>query len=617
MNTIGFKNFKAFGGTMQTFSNKPITLIYGPNSVGKSSILHALMYAKEVIGGANPDIMKLDDIIDLGGFKNFIHKHDEGRKFEFEREFNDFRTIASIMVKNRVCIDPSRNDAYGMFGYEKTSKFSDEFTKTKEWDYIKSVGGKSFNVNEIITYAKDENLFNEVIEKSEKRYDGNIKFLADFSKLKEWYDEILKFTFGISSVKFKTIVYNHKEKREFWDKREVNTILYNLELYFNDELYATANFDDKREFKYKISINQENSIFKKIADYVEYSGDMEKEKRDLLEELGKQIEDENYNIDIKDYNYFMFNLDQYSYMIYAGINELIEEFQKNKNPWLLFGEIANIWFQLYFVTNKNSNWQHIEPLRHYPERSELVFEPSYSNLSTLQLNSKDIWKIITLDDATELRNRINEWLSDPNKLNTPYKIEVNKFYKEDPENKGRILENDYITKLEFLDIRKNTLVSPRDMGLGVSQVLPILASCYFSAPITTGDDVLKSTNSIYIEQPELHLHPKQQCELADEFIMASKGDKNKQKKKLYIETHSEHLLLRIMKRLRHSAESKISKDGPLYITPDDICLLYVDNADNCAFIRELKLDCDGTLLTPWPHGFFEEGYNERFDVDEE
>ena len=119
---------------------------------------------------------------------------------------------------------------------------------------------------------------------------------------------------------------------------------------------------------------------------------MEKEKRGLLEELGKQIEYENYNIDIKDYNYFMFNLDQYSYMIYAGINELIEEFQKNKNPWLLFGEIANIWFQLYFVTNKNSNWQHIEPLRYYPERSELVFEPSHSNLSTLELNSKDIWK---------------------------------------------------------------------------------------------------------------------------------------------------------------------------------------------------------------------------------
>ena len=230
MNTIGFKNFKAFGDTMQTFSNKPITLIYGPNSVGKSSILHALMYAKAVIGGANPDIMKLDDSIDLGGFKNFIHKHDENRKFEFEREFNDFGTIASIMVKNRVCIDPSRNDAYGMFGYEKTSKFSDEFTKTKEWGYIESVGGKSFNVNEIITYAKDEKLFNEVVEKSEKRYDGNIKFLADFSKLKEWYDEILKFTFGISSVKFKTIVYNHKEKREFWDKQEVNTILYNLEL---------------------------------------------------------------------------------------------------------------------------------------------------------------------------------------------------------------------------------------------------------------------------------------------------------------------------------------------------------------------------------------------------
>ena len=86
-------------------------------------------------------------------------------------------------------------------------------------------------------------------------------------------------------------------------------------------------------------------------------------------------------------------------------------------------------------------------------------------------------------------------------------------------------------------------------------------------------------------------------------------------KKLYIETHSEHLLLRIMKRLRHSAQGKISKDDSLYITPDDICLLYVDNKDdgNGAYIDELKLSENGELLTPWHGGFFDESYKERFE----
>ena len=87
MNTIGFKNFKAFGGTMQTFSNKPITLIYGPNSVGKSSLLHSLIYAKNVMNNGNLDAHILSfagDELDLGGFKNFIHKHDIERIFSFE-----------------------------------------------------------------------------------------------------------------------------------------------------------------------------------------------------------------------------------------------------------------------------------------------------------------------------------------------------------------------------------------------------------------------------------------------------------------------------------------------------------------------------------------------------
>ena len=65
--------------------------------------------------------------------------------------------------------------------------------------------------------------------------------------------------------------------------------------------------------------------------------------------------------------------------------------------------------------------------------------------------------------------------------------------------------------------------------------------------------------------------------------------------------------------LRYSSEGKISKNDELYITPDDICLLYVDNNGEETYVKELELDEDGTLLDAWPNGFFEEGYKERFE----
>lgn len=68
-----------------------------------------------------------------------------------------------------------------------------------------------------------------------------------------------------------------------------------------------------------------------------------------------------------------------------------------------------------------------------------------------------------------------------------------------------------------------------------------------------------------------------------------------------------------MRRLRYSSEGKINKGDELYITPEDICLLYVDNNGEDTYIKELELDADGTLLDPWPNGFFEEGYKERFE----
>lgn len=212
------------------------------------------------------------------------------------------------------------------------------------------------------------------------------------------------------------------------------------------------------------------------------------------------------------------------------------------------------------------------------------------------LTNEQMWQ--NLASSRELQDSLNSWLSDDEKLKTTYRVKISA-----PKMKRsfwyRLLgHTSPRLQIKFLDIKKNTEVYIRDMGLGISQILPILISTLS----------MKDTK-IVIEQPELHLHPAVQCEMADEFIRSFKENKNQ----FMIETHSEHLLLRIMKRMRHTAEGKIDSNDVLALTPDDVCLLYVDSDGENTFINELELDRDGTLLDPWPNGFFEEGHKERFD----
>ena len=194
----------------------------------------------------------------------------------------------------------------------------------------------------------------------------------------------------------------------------------------------------------------------------------------------------------------------------------------------------------------------------------------------------------------ELVDALNVWFSKENKFRSTYEVRVEEVKDKNPINR---IFNKKFKKLRFIDKKNNTDVTPRDMGLGISQILPILLTT-----LTT------QSSKIYTEQPELHLHPAIQMEIMDEFIKSYNLNKNT----YIIESHSEHILLRIMKRMRQTADGTL-QDKSLKLTPDDICLLYVDNNGQTTYIKELELDNDGTLLDPWPHGFFEEGYKERFE----
>ncbi len=135
-----------------------------------------------------------------------------------------------------------------------------------------------------------------------------------------------------------------------------------------------------------------------------------------------------------------------------------------------------------------------------------------------------------------------------------------------------------------------------DVGTGISQILPVIVAAL--DPNRPGITA--------IEQPELHVHPRLQVELGDLFAhRVERGGI------FLLETHSEHLLLRIMRRMRETSAGTLPDGGP-GLSPQDVNVLFVEHHDGQTVIREMPLNERGELVKAWPGGFFEEDLREIF-----
>jgi predicted ATPase len=229
---------------------------------------------------------------------------------------------------------------------------------------------------------------------------------------------------------------------------------------------------------------------------------------------------------------------------------------------------SNIWLSYLTPTYEDlfQNTYYLAPLREYPKR-------------TYQWSGErpqNVGKYGELTVAALLASR---------KTDLEVEILVAKSLKE-----LRLIENFRVNRItpnrgdyEILVQRSpnSAEVLITDVGFGVSQVLPILVLCYYAPKGAT----------LIFEQPEIHLHPSVQAGLADIFIEVIKT-RNIQ---IIIESHSEHLLRRLQRRMAEEKDGFTNEDAALYFCK-------MDNQGDSELVP-LEIDIYGNICN-YPEGFF-------------
>ena len=256
----------------------------------------------------------------------------------------------------------------------------------------------------------------------------------------------------------------------------------------------------------------------------------------------------------------------------------------------------------------------IGPHRERPDR--ITFVNPNDKSTFVGTKGENVMSIINQSSRTQMKE-LNKWLA---LLEIPYIVDkkFNKAFN--------------ISQLILKDT-DGMLVSLADVGYGIGQVLPVILT-----------SMLQKNTIITIEQPELHLHPKLQANLADLFIRSAEKNNNT----FILETHSEHIILRLKRRQREHVEAndKSIKNRPSElkrITSADrrfsrssfifffssilpiwksirnsvvLSVVEIKNHERRSELTKVTLNSDGEFDNTWPGDFFPERYNELGLEDE-
>jgi hypothetical protein len=541
---LRIQNFKGIEGPI-TVPIKPVTLLFGVNSAGKSSVLHSLHFIRSVLERHDLDPagspFAADDI-DLGGFLNLLHKQKPGRRMVLGYELDLATTdLPEYGATTALSVSDASSSAYIEFGFS-----ADDQDRSARIDYYLV----AMNGDDIALVMPDEIMAS----------DGGIR--NAFVNLRH------------------PLLSSLAQSNDGGEESvEASLSLRKLIPISQAEYLARADISDPLEAE-----SQKNA---QIAEY-------ERNRRhpDLL------------SLKV---NGFRSGLPPWGKLV--SMFDDVEQDEGDDEPAIISPQVLSelIVGPLEVLRDLLGASRAVGPLRAIPPRRLALDSKAkesywYGGLAA--------WHRLHECSDTQFQE-VSNWLESTNHLGTGYGL-VRQEAREVPQHvldslsssdetsafqyREAIEQAPVVKRVLLTDTLNGVQVTPHDVGVGLSQLIPVVVA----AVDRIGDLVL-------IEQPELHIHPKVQVGLGDLFL----GAAHEYKRNFLIETHSEAMLLRMMRRIRQTQDGEL----PVGLPPsaaEDVAVYLIQNEGQGVTITRMQLNRRGELVKPWPKGLFEESLRETF-----
>jgi len=581
---IGFENYKSFKNYTE-LEIKPITVLVGPNSAGKSSVINLLKILIQSVNNPQKNIIlnaKYGPLIKVNDSLELFHNKSKNKKLRLSLDF-DYTRVGYDYYENPISLDINL-----LFNKE----FSFVINANKRVDNRVNPNSPT-KLSSFYDYklAKKKYKIEVVQDRASKKYYNSIDLVGPTNK--QFNSLLANLHPNITSQlnSFVSHFTNHKNIQALFDsfvgnfsyKFNLNGLIIENYISEQDNINREAFFSDIRDedFSFFERLEIKDNIGDELSKIIESSQITKKlfnSENQFYKNLLKRRTKEVFS---KIYSYYKSKKKLTQKESVLIISFLYQE---------LFFPIFHNYFEYFDNMIKELNLANslrdcfkeikvFNPLREAPKSS---FESSdlinyFPELSQIQNATQRKNSLILINDTlNKLYNSIGfaESISLEPSIKYPH-----------------------IFVLQFHS-GENPKFSLSNVGFGHSQIIPII--------FETASNLLRNQDNLtIIEQPELHLHPNIQYKLAELFENYGMlqwdeegktfSRKNQRTSQLVIETHSEHLIRGFQVQV---AKGNLSKD--------DIAIYYVSKNENgVSSLMEMELHDNGLFKSKWPKGFFD------------
>ncbi|WP_182871201.1 DUF3696 domain-containing protein [Rhodopirellula sp. JC639] len=646
---IQIKNFKGIGDPGIKIDLAPVTLLFGVNNAGKSSVFHAFMLADELCnrGNRNPSrIGPEGSPIDLGGFESFVNDQDTSKPIELSFSLD----LSRVKLDKEWPIEESLIALHGEPAGIDLSTIGDDIwnaeisivlkwnEKTRE-PYVAKYG-VSLNDEPLLEIA--------CAGPGSVVYPTNVNPAHSLFRWPEGSEpEVGIDTYGILDA----LTGDFQQPAVQWFHLGAEFSV--DELPFEDDEGLTFHCDDLPDAELV-----EVRVCTPHEDYQDWPNDIQEaadelgeyapEIRELELYLGRyadgrirlvavriltpiEIANEEEREEIESLPEHWFSQLNYPHSL-VSITSLSDalpnwyepiqfkfpfsdmpEFESVKPRIRLVSELLN---RLTvgpgrILARELEAFRHIGPLRRTPDRAYQLatFSDHFRWADGLAA-----WDALL--HSRELTEQVSDWIQRGDRLGLGYEIDFQE-YREVPVDSpitrcftgsdevsidtlqiaAELFEALPIrTKVRFRPENSRVYLQPQDLAVGLNQVLPVIVAALDNHEGLT-----------FIEQPELHNHPSVEVGLGDLFAQSTKQSNSR----FILETHGEHLTLRLLRRIRQTNDEELPDDVPS-LTPEDIAVYFIGRDGESTTAKQLRIDESGEFIDPWPGGFFDERAEELF-----